>query len=306
MPTHFVPTEEIRKLTHGSFEYLAHKIDEALTANPSKAFEGANSVRRIAVYEGYAVVAAPDGRFAKVKYSQAEDGSIKLLSSEPCKVPVYSDESLGDYVKDEARNIAKRFLMGDHSFAMEKLQGLVPYIEPAQPVSEEKLVEQTLASLKVERPWKKLYQERLGAIKSFLGESFTEISSKKAPAKFEDLLKGVPEDKLEDYRELAVGDLTFLSESFGKMLDSVEKARSFKFDDKVKTLGEESVLKTFGAFSEDLITDLRNAKKAALESAKLIKSVVQLGELYDALVLESFHYEVASKFVSVMSEKLRE
>ena len=306
MPTNFVPTDEIRKLTFGSFEYLANRIDEALAANPTKAVDGATSVRRIAVYEDYAVVAAADGRFAKVKYEKSPDGSISLLSSEPCKVPLFTEDNLNDYVKLEALDIAKRFLLGDHSYAMEKLKVLAPFVDSAKPVSEEKLVEQTVTALKVERPWKRLYQERVSGIHLFLGDALTEINNRKPLDKFVDLLKGVPEDKLESYRELVTNSLKTMGSSFGTMLEDVEKARSFNFESQVETLGEEKELKTFGAFSEDLATDLHDAKKAVLESVKSIKSVVQLGKLYDALAVESKNYEIASKFISMMSAKLRE
>lgn len=307
MATHFVPTEEIQKLTLGSYEFLASKIDEAISKDAKKIFGDfvPNKIERIGTFGEHVLVAADDGRFLKVKYERANNGSVKILAAEPVKVPLYTEENLSGYLLKEARAIVDSLLAHDVPQAELKLQALVPFVEEKLAPTEEQIVASVIESVRADRPWKRLYRERTEQVQEFLGAELKQIQERKLPIKFSKLNDGqVPEGQLEGYKELVHADLAYMAESLGGWLKAVESAGDLQGIQEASA-EEKALVTTFSAFAEDLKRDLQNVREAVLESVRLVQSVACLGGLYDSLAEESFHYEVASRFASMMLEGLR-
>ena len=307
MATHFVPTEEIQKLTLGSYEFLASKIDDAISKDAKKVFGESvpNKIERIGTFGEHVLVAADDGRFMKVKYERATNGAVKIIAVEAVEVPLYTEDTLGSYLMKEARSIVDSLLAHDVAQAELKLRSLTPFIEETVAPTEAEIVASAIESVRAERPWKRLYRERSEQVSLFLGSELKGIEERKLPAKFSKLNDGnVPEDQHESYKDLVHTDLAYMAEALGSWHKLVETAGSFTEVGTVSA-GDQAVVTTFLAFAEDLKLDLQGVRDSVLETARLVQSVPKLGELYDALAAESFHYEVASRFASAMIEGLR-
>ena len=302
MATHFVPTEEIQKLTLDSYEFLATKIDEAIAKDAKKVFGESipNKIERIGTFSDHVLLAADDGRFVAVSYERGSNGSIKIVKSESVSVPLYTEANIDSYLMQEARSIVDSILAHDSTTVEMKMKALSPFVDGAKPQTEEQKVESVLAAIGADRPWKKLYKERQEQVSKFLGDSLKDIESKKLTSKFSKMEeKSITED-------LVRSDLAFMLESVGgyrKLTDSIGDLK----DIQATVSGEErAAIVTFGAFVEDLRIDLKDVLEAISEYSKSIKSVVCLGRLYDALAEESFNYDVASRFAATMSASLRE
>lgn len=307
MTTHFVPTEEIQKLTIGSYEFLASKIDEAISKDAKKVFGDSvpNKVERIGTFGDHVLVAADDGRFAKVKYERANNGSIKIISAEAVKVPVYDEGNLSSYTMQEARSIVDSLLAHDVSQAESKLRALVPFVDEKLAATEDQILSSVIESIKADRPWKRLYRERAEQVKAFLGAELTKIEERKLPIKFSKLEMASDAAAQGSYRDLVHADLAFIAEAIGGWLKAIETTETVKKGQpQVVAPEEQALVTTFLAFTEDLKRDLQNVKDSIFESVRLVQSVPSLGKLYDALAEESFHYEVASRFASTMLEGL--
>ena len=308
MPTHFVSTEEIKKLTLNSYEYLASRVDEAISKDAKRVFGDVvpNKVERIGTFADHVIVAADDGRFVKVQYEQAADGSLKILAAEPVMVSVYTESSLDTYLMQEARGVVDSLLAHDGDQAELKLRSLLPFVEESLAPTAEQLTTSVIESVRADRPWKRLYRERAEQVRTFLGDSLKGIEARKLPPKFVQLFgEAVTEESAAKYDEVVRTDLAFMSETIGGWLRLVEDAGSLKDVEAKVTGNEKAVVVTFSAFAEDLKRDLQCVRDAIQESVQSIKSAVCLGKLYDALTEESFHYEVASRFASTMVEELR-
>jgi hypothetical protein len=305
--THFVPTEEIQKLTLGSYEYLASKIDEAISKNAKQVFGDAipNKVERIGTFGDHVLVAADDGRFVKVKYERLVGGAVKIMECTAVTVPIFTESNLGTYLMQEARGIVDSILAHDSSQVELKLRALAPLVSETQAPTAEQVVASVMESVRADRPWKRLYRERTAQVSSFLGESLKGIESRRLSTKFAALLaEGASEAQNSLHRPLVLADLSYMAEAIGGWLRLVEDAGNLS-ELQSKVEGEESaVVTTFAAFAEDLKLDLQSTREAIQGVVQAPGSVISLGALYDALAEESFHYEVASIFASMMIEGL--
>lgn len=308
MSTHFVPTEEIQKLTLGSYEYLASKIDEAISKDAKVVFGDVvpNKVERIGTFADHVLVAADDGRFVKVKYERSATGAVKILEATVVAVPIFTEANLDTYLMQEARGIVDSMLAHDGAQADLKLRSLIPFVSEAQVPTAEQVLTSVTENVHADRPWKRLYRERTAQVSTFLGESLKGIESRKLPAKFSKLIAtDATEAQNAAHKDLVLADLSYMAESIGGWLKLVEDAGNLD-DIQSKVTGEElAVVTTFSAFAEDLKRDLQCVRESIQESVKVPNSVAGLGKLYDALAEESFHYEVASRFASMMIEGLR-
>jgi hypothetical protein len=304
MATQFVPTVEIEKLTTGSFEHLASKIDEAVKNSSQKMFGEVvpSHVERVGTFGNSAILASDDGRFAKVQFESAADGSLKIVSVEALTVPVYDDKNINDYLMQEARSIVNSVLAHDEGTAAAKLTALLPFVAEAVEPTELEMVAGIVTSIKADRPWKRIYRERTEQINGFMGDVVKEVEARRLPSKFNAMLDGLTEDKTEGHRELVLSDLVFMGENLSKLVAQIDAAGSLtEVNDATETEEDRALVTTFAAFSEDLKMDLQSIQAALVEAKESVKSVVGLGQLYDALAEESFRYEVASRFVAAMS-----
>lgn len=301
MTIHFVPTEEIQRLTLGSYEHLAAKLDEAISKDAGKVFGASvpNKIERIGTFSDYVLLAADDGRFAKVKYSRGSGGAITVLAAESVTVPLFTEANLDTYLMQEARSIVDSLLAHDASQAELRLRALMPLVQEQEAPSEELVVATALDTLQADRPWKRIFAERAEQVKAFLKTSLPEIESRKLGRKFESLLKDASEEQLETFRELVVNDLTYLSETLATweklalIPDSVRKTDTLSESDR-------ALVTTFLAFTEDLQRDIQTVRDTLGAVLEHVNSIASLGQVYDTLAESTFDFEVAARFASAM------
>lgn len=306
MATHFVPTEEIQKLTTGSYEFLASKLDETLSREAKAVFGESvpNKIERIGTFENYVLVAADDGRFAKVKYERSLNGQLKLMGAEPLSLSVYTESTLGGYLKQEALGIVDSLLAHDSAQAELKLLAMVPLVEERLAPTPEQTIASLIENIEADRPWKRLYRERTEQVRSFLGEELKGIEGRKLPIKFSKL---VADSDVEAHKALVLTDLAYMAEALGGWLKKLDAAGDLK-DLRAQPVdsADQGVVTTFLAFTEDLRQDLQSVREAVLASLQFVDSTPSLGgKLYDVLAEESFHYEVACRFAEMMVAGLR-
>jgi hypothetical protein len=300
----FVPAEEIQKLTLGSFEHIHARLSEALAAD--SAFAEMNT-KVIGTFPGYAIVGSGDGKFFRVQYESAQSGQTKIVHAEPLQLAVYDESNLDDYLMKQARGVADAFIEGRTEDALAAVSELSEFVEDRPKATDEQVVKSLVASLHSSRPWKKLYKEKADEMRAFVKESLDEIERARLAAKFTKLHDGsMTAEQAEGFRDLVKTDLAYLSERLGALSDLVEiSVKSVnKVADQIEGMGEEGALITFGAFSEDLLADLRESYRIAAEAPRHVSSVSCLGELYDALTEEVYQYDVSGRFVERMAQKL--
>lgn len=297
--SHFVPTDAIAKLVEGSYEHLTASLDDLLQVDGTRR-------KVIATFPSHVVVAEATGKFSRVEYAQAADGSIKILATEEINIPTYSPERVTEFVFHEAEDIVAAFLTGNKG-ALARLEGLVPFVtEDVRRKSEAEAVDAALAAVRGERVWRKLYTERADLIKTVLGA----VTVEAVEPKFKLLVTGeIPVTKHEGYRELVQSDLTHLAKQIEGQADSVEAGSAVVSEVKERASDDAeaaATLAVFESFASDLAADLRGMSLLVAESLKNVRGVANLGRLHDGLAAEFTNHEIAGRFVQQMAEKLCE
>lgn len=305
MTNQFVPAEEIHKLSEGSFEHLADRLDETVARNMAMVFgaKKPNQIQRIATFENKVVLATDDGRFTSVVFEEAQNGQLHIVSVTPAQVPTYDESNLYSYLVQEASNVIDRWMNGDHKGSTEILDSLIPHImEQTDPTDSEK-VDAVAATIRRATPWKRLYQAQSETIKSFLGAAILEdIEAHHSNDKYAKLNESAVSSS-EGFRDVVTSDLEFLASICEGMSENLVNVDLNSLGAKVEG-DEAALLQTFGAFAEDLKISLNGAAFSIRESLKSIESVSALGKLHDSLAEEVKHFEVASCFVHALQNSL--
>lgn len=286
--THFVPTSEIKRLTIGSFEHLAAKIDEAVDSAQAKVFaeQVPSRYERIGTFGDHVVYATSDNRFVRVEYTES-NGSISLGKSEVVDAVTYEEDKIGSYVMSEALEIVNSILAHDEAAAAGRLSALLPLISESKK-SDSEVVEAVLAGLKAERPWVRIYNERKASILSSLGMEEKEFSPKYATTTVES-------KEIADDIRLKLSSYSVLSESLNKLASIDSMLESANTDE------DRALVKTFGSFIEDLKLSLSDVCESVDSALNVVTSANELGRLYDGLAEQGFRYEAAGQFAIRMT-----
>lgn len=308
MNVQFVPTEEMQKLLKGSFEHVSSKVEHAIQKDKVRIFgEDAGAVKVLGTFPGYAVAAAAPGKFARVKFEEAQNGTVKITNHELLKVPVFTNENVSEFLMGEARSVVEDWNKGNLEAAIDRARGMLPFVQERIQQSEAQIVESIVLGIRADRPWKNLYAERADEIRKFVRSELAELDQAKLTPKFERLYSGEMEAaEVDGYRDLVQSDLSYIGDRIGALegliaatIESVEK-----ISDKIAEGDDHDTLVTFLSFSEDLALDLQGLKSLVSEAVRQIGAVDALGRLYDALAEELYNYEVAGRFVEQMASKL--
>ncbi len=306
----FVPSEEIRKLTFGSYEQLKLQVENSIEASREKLFGSAASTQVLGTFSGYAIVLTEDARVFRVKYEKTQTGEIFPISCESMPVQAYKPESMDKFAASEARAYVEAFLGGSKSMATEHLRNLVPLVKAAPtPVAAVKLIEAFENLVKGERGWKKVYADRISQIRTTVKDELPKMEESRTLPKFGRLYDGsIPKMEVTSYKDLVTSDLNYLGERIERLLSETEKAVSL-YEGAVPALKNEQkdpTVKMFESFSEDFVADLKGVKNALSEAAGHLNGVDDFGKIYDLLANELLRYEVAGQFVAKMSRRLAE
>lgn len=308
----FVPSEEISKLTFGSYEQLKLQVESSIEKSRDRLFGSAAPVKVLGTFTGYAIVLSEDAKVFRVKYEKTDKGDIAPISAEALSVPAYTPQTIDKFAIREAKAYVDSFFSGAKTAASEHLKNLLPLVkEKQEPLAPVKINECFENLVRGERGWKKLYTERRGQILEAVKSELTALSESR-PAwreKFTRLYDGTMQLSSSEepgYRELVTSDLKYLGEKIEGLLVKTETAVS-ALHGKVpalKTESKDATLQMFESFSEDYVADLRGIKKALSEANSLLNGVDGLGKIYDVLASELQRYEVAGLFVEKMSRGL--
>jgi hypothetical protein len=304
----FVPSEEIRKLTFGSYEHLKAQVEEAIGAARERLFESTAPVQILATFAGHALVLSEDAKVFRVKFEQTERGGVEPIAAEALSIPAYNASTLDRFTLREAQAYVDAFFNGAKTDAASHLQTLLPLVKgkaPAPPPT--KITEAFQNLVKGERGWKKVYTERLAQIRAAVQESLPKLDEGRLTEKFRRLYDGrTTSAELSNYKGLVTSDLKYLGERIESLLATAEKdVAAYKgLVPALKVEERDATVKMFESFSEDFVADLRGVQKALTEANNSLNAVDDFGKIYDVLASELHRYEVAGCFVGQMSRGL--
>jgi hypothetical protein len=262
----FVPSEEIQKLTLGSYEHLRAQVEEAIGAAREQLFESAAPVKILATFAGHALVLSEDAKVFRVKFEQTERGGVAPISAEALSVPAYNAQTLDRFALREAQAYVDAFFNSAKTEAASHLQTLLPLIKEKAPAPPPVKITEAFQNLvKGERGWKKVYTERLSQIRASVQDSLPKLDEGRLPEKFRRLYDGkTPAAELNNYKGLVTSDLKYLGERVEALLETAEKdVAAFKGQvPALKVEERDATVKMFESFSEDFLADLRGVKKS--------------------------------------------
>lgn len=306
---YFLPLAEIRKLATGSYEQLIVGVDSVVQES-SKALFGEEVVCEIVgTFPDSVIVLSEDGRLVRAKWERAEDGTAKIVSHQELEVPRYSAENREEYARLEVRRAVRAWQEGRVDEAQKIISEVAPYVDQRDSQDDSKVVEMLAVEFKSPRPWRTLLQTKASKIRPMIGEAAVrKIESQKAAPKFTLLYNGtLTEEEILGYRDLVESDFRYLTTRVKALRDLV-KASYEGVGSVVRSeeLKEEDAIKTFVTFSEDLISDLRRLHQVVSEATQKVSQLDSLGKLFDVISEGMQDYEVAGRFVEVMSRRLIE
>jgi hypothetical protein len=299
----FIPTDEIRVLTRGSYENLITQLGEEAQAQSESLFGAECQTHLLGSFNGYAIVASEEGQCRRVKYEHSAAGEVRFVKSETVEVASYEEDAIGEFLEDEATRVLDLFNQGSLTEASVKLRGLASVAGSwKRGTQQSDLVETWVGSLEKTRPWQRLYESKKDLIKRSVWEGLKAVEDDLLRPKFRKLYDGsTDEADLDGYRDLVVDDFQFVQHKISSLVENVQSAYSV-----IRGVVEESdSVKTFTSFSEDLLEDLARISTIAIESPTQVSRVDQLGRLHDKLVERISTMEVASLFVSQMADRFR-
>jgi hypothetical protein len=305
----FVPSEEIRKLTFGSYEQLKAQVENSIETSRERLFGSKSPVQVLGTFSGYAIVLTEDAKVFRVKYEKAQSGEIAPISAESLSVRAYKPETLSEFAGREAEAFVEAFMNGSKSLATEHLKNLLPIVKSKVTVEAPKLVEAFENLVKGERGWKKVYTERLAKIREMVKDELPRLEENQLRTKFARLYDGsISQPEIGKYKELVTSDLKYLGEKIENLLSETEKAVTVSKGviPALKPENRDLSVKMFESFSEDFVADLKGVKMALSEAREHLNGVDDFGKIYDLLANELHRYEVAGQFVAKMSRRLAE
>ncbi len=304
----FIPTEEIARLSKGSFEAQISTLGGVVTENKKALFgESVGEVKIVATFPGRCVVLSEGGQFVSVRYEPGANGSPRIVGHEKLTIPVVEGADATAYIRKEALKAVDAFMNGDVKGASELTHSVLQLSQRVgHGLNESKVLGMVEIEMKSGRPWQKIYKERLVRIRSTVSDKIGLVESAKLDPKFARLYSGKePADKLEGFRDLVQEDLRYLKDRVTALGDLVEASlESAKPVLASKDLSKEEAALTFRSFAEDLLHDVRRVAQIVNEGSKRFSKVESLGKLYDSIVMYLYPREVAGQFVREMSERL--
>lgn len=299
-PTKVLPASEARRLTQGSYESKIQQIADLVES----AYKGASI---IATFTDHVVLEA-EGQFLKVTVEESESGKLTLTERSDIKVDVRDRDSLDGYVQEEIRTVIDLWLSGAAEKAKSRLEAVASMVT-ANPIRDESgLIESVESVLGAEHPWKRAYAEREEQIHTFLGSDLEEVQEAALKPKFRKLYDGsMEESKLAEFEALAKQDLAEVLQRIEALGESTQAAFESSFEALVNAQSGSDgsgVLDLYEGFALDLIEDLERVQNQAKIASERITTVPGQGKLRDVLAEGVAPYEVASRFVSNVANRL--
>ena len=305
----YIPLEEIKKLTAGSYEHVIAVVEKVVQENSEGIFGKAIGVRLLGTFPGFAIALSEEGSLARIQFERSDDGSVRISKHEELELPSFEKDRLEDYARSQVRQAVEAWHAGRVEEARQILAAVSPYIGEKLPRSQdEDVVESLVSAFQAERPWKQMFKERSENFrKALAAEELTRLDESRMEKKFAALYNGtISEDRMARYDEVVRSDLAYLTARVESLRDlassSYEALRSVIRSEDLA----EAAVSTLALFAEDLVSDLRRLHTVITESARKLTRTDCLGKLYDVVAEGMYEYEIAGRFVSAMSTRLCE
>ena len=299
-----VPVEAIQKLVEGSYEQLTGRLDEAVEANRSLFAEGDEDDARLATFRNRIVVGTSEGVYFETKF-ESKDGEIVFGDPTRLDVPVVSSSNAARTVRDYSLSIVDSLMSEGAANAGGKLLQLASLQEQKQVELARDYVGETLAALSEGRPWRQVFADQSDEIRRQIVDVIESIHENSLEAKYKPLYETdeIPEEKFEDYREMADSDLRVVADR----LELAHHAAEAVYLPFIESVGdaeleedESEVLSHFCFFAEDLIEDLQEVRGIVSDALVNEQCVMCVGHIYDSIAESLPSYEMAVSFVERM------
>lgn len=303
-----VSASDLRRLTFGSYEQKIAQLRESiLTGTAEISGVRVESLDLLATFEKRAVVSGPDNKFFAVTLETADDGDVHVVACAPEKVDVIDSTRMGAFIEAEVGAAVDAWFKGDVSAAVARISSVMPYVASTTEGDEK----QALASLAshteaVYRPWRRMFESRKTHIHRFVVNHFARLESTKLAAKYRKLYDGsLAESTLDGYESIVENDLAIVQNRYKLLAAETSAAvdRAAGPLEKAKGTSNDTI-QLYSGFAEDLILDLAGVERLAERVSTRVSSISGRGRLRDLLAEALHQYEVASRFVVEVAERL--
>lgn len=299
-----VPSEELDRLTHRSYEKIIPALHEALNEQCEKIFGEDVVVQLLATYATYANVLSEDGRFARIKYKvRAAKGGFKIEieSAEKLEVRTFDSITAQDYLDESAEAAVSALLEGNPTAAGEHIRKVSRLVTPEHAMHESEKVEAFLRYLDSPRSWRTFLLDHL-----------------------DDVLQDIEEDELVDreprfekiYNPPISGDgeafRAVVMKSLGEEITALEETQSYlntsvkETTDASVAEGKASELSSLIEFlSTDLDLDLKKMLGSLRTISRCVRSVPLLAHVHDVTDREVRRIGVIKKFIGHIAQQLQ-
>lgn len=291
-----VPTDDIAALAEGCYEQFVVSIDRLVSEHVAAIFGAPVATETLATFADYAIVAAEDGRFAKVDFAKSNEGMLTVVGVAPVEIRSYAKDDLAEFVQAEADGIVDRLFAGQIAEAQSRLLSLAPLV-----------TKKTLPVKSEERAWRKTFAEKNEMIRATVSEEIEKLGHTALAPKFGRLSDGsIPVAQHEGYRELVRSDLGSLSKRLAGMRQTVEQATAAVAGVELDDADEAQLVDLFRQFSKDLLSDLTDTARKVGAAVEANEAVASLAAVYDGIARDLLNQEVAGAFVASLAAKLCE
>lgn len=301
----FVPREEIVKLTKGSFEQLAVRLETTLASETKRLF-GGKEAQVLATFAESIVVVTDDGLVHRVGYETQPDGTLQLTQASPVEASIVKRSEMPSFLRKESLRVADLFLKGSLDEAQRRLQQLVSHVNEATPIDDDGVVDGFQRVIRSSTLWKKFVEQNESVFAKALAESAAVDSEQKLRPKFSKLYDGSETGTaLEQYRASVDEALKGADGRLVSVLQlAVESVQQLREHSEKSTVQQNAHIQTLGSFVNDFVKDVRAVRSALAESIEGITAVSALGKLFDVLAEELSRYESAGAVLAELTRRL--
>jgi len=297
----FVPSDVVEEMRRDSFEQVAERVSSAVRRDRSLFAQSfGEEVRPLATFKNRAIIGTSSGRFLRAEWRETDDKQIRFT-----KVEAISDIPMRTYhevAEDTLRSAARSVLEGnsqDVARLLREAGGVLSYAGVSRPADLARLLRE---HINAPRAWRRYIAARADKLRGFLG--LGEAEGLPLQAKYRSLWEG-DEASPERMLDVVRGEANDL---FGRIRTAAEEARK-AYD--AYTLA----LPAFRGIAEDetpamfetLASDFFMETEGVLDTAiRVIESddARALAMTFDSILEHAHEFEIAARFVKVLSEEL--
>jgi hypothetical protein len=300
----FVPVDELRRVTQGSYEHLVSRLTDALRVESPRLFGEDTDVAVLGTFPGFVLATSPAGACRRVRYTESAQG-LQIGAAEEVRLPVYDRSNLEEYLQKESRRAVDLFFRGDVQEATQVISKLAPYVGKTSTLSEARVADALILCLGGERTWKALYADRVAAIHESVKDDLPTLNKAAPQPQFKKLYDGsLNEDAVEPFRPLVLEKLAAVRARLETLASQV-----FEASESIKAAAEQAkpgtkTLTTFAEFAEDLLDNVLGQTKIVDDLPRHVTHANHLGRVYDSLVESFADTEIASCFVVQLAKRL--